>query len=223
MRSYVAERPRCSNDPYGRCGKRCSRSGRRCTPTWRSRLRASRRSLAWTARSVGFAYMAMLRPSDSKHGLSFQQAGFDCSQVHPGRPGQAHPLQDQCSGSIVRHLGLLTIPRPLISLPWPFSKVAAPPANQANLPRVVLSHFNNVLHFIKSLPSVPAAGEGDEAQSLLETAISESTKLLPWVMNGKKQVKAYLKVRGLLYGVRPGCALIGLGISGSAGAVVVCG
>jgi hypothetical protein len=52
------------------------------------------------------------------------------------------------------------------------------------------------MYLIKSLPSSPAAGDGeDQADGLLYTVITESTKMLPWVMDGKRQIKAYLKVR----------------------------
>jgi nucleolar complex protein 2 len=51
------------------------------------------------------------------------------------------------------------------------------------------------MYFIKSLPATPATtGDEDDSQGLLQTAITESVKLLPWVMEGKKQIRAYLKV-----------------------------
>ena len=60
-----------------------------------------------------------------------------------------------------------------------------------SLNRLVLSHFSTLLHLIKSLPS----GTGsDEAGGLLVTAITESSKLLPWVLAARKHLKAYLKV-----------------------------
>lgn len=52
------------------------------------------------------------------------------------------------------------------------------------------------MYLIKSLPSSPSQGADGEdgADGLLYTVISESTKMLPWVMEGKRQIKAYLKV-----------------------------
>lgn len=66
----------------------------------------------------------------------------------------------------------------------------------ANLDRTILSHFTTLIHLIKSLPTTPSAlaGEDDsEAGSLLVTAVSESAKLLPWVLSARKHVRAYLK------------------------------
>jgi hypothetical protein len=52
------------------------------------------------------------------------------------------------------------------------------------------------MYLIKSLPSAPTGNEDVEgaADSLLYTVVTESTKMLPWVMEGKRQVRAYLKV-----------------------------
>ncbi|KAK4684424.1 nucleolar complex protein 2, partial [Tremellales sp. Uapishka_1] len=64
-----------------------------------------------------------------------------------------------------------------------------------NLPKIVLSHFSTLLHLIKSLPSIPSSiKSGDEAGSLLLVAVSESTKLLPWILGARKHLRAYLKV-----------------------------
>jgi nucleolar complex protein 2 len=62
------------------------------------------------------------------------------------------------------------------------------------------------MYFIKSLPSTPSANDDDDSQGLLQTAITESTKLLPWVIDGKKQIKAYLKVCCAALAVTPRCA-----------------
>ncbi|KAL1410283.1 Nucleolar Complex 2 protein [Vanrija albida] len=72
-------------------------------------------------------------------------------------------------------------------------------ASAANLDRLVLSHFSTLLHLIKSLPSTPSALAGassDEAEAggLLAMAVAESAKLLPWVLNARKHLRAYLKV-----------------------------
>lgn len=51
------------------------------------------------------------------------------------------------------------------------------------------------MYLIKSLPATTNASEEEsDASTLLLTAVSESAKLLPWVMDNKKQLKAYLKV-----------------------------
>lgn len=62
------------------------------------------------------------------------------------------------------------------------------------------------MYLIKSLPSAPTGNEDVEgaADSLLYTVVTESTKMLPWVMEGKRQVRAYLKVGLLCFGVGEG-------------------
>jgi nucleolar complex protein 2 len=67
----------------------------------------------------------------------------------------------------------------------------------ASLSKLVLSHFSTLLHLIKSLPSTPSSvskNDDEDAGGLLLMAVGESTKLLPWVMGGRKHVRAYLKV-----------------------------
>ena len=71
------------------------------------------------------------------------------------------------------------------------SKVQQPKKPNQSLNRLILSHFSTLLHLIKSLPSSP---NGDEAGGLLATAVSESAKLLPWVLGARKHLRAYLKV-----------------------------
>jgi nucleolar complex protein 2 len=64
----------------------------------------------------------------------------------------------------------------------------------ATLDRLILSHFSTLLHLLKSLPSTPSAlGEEEEgAGGLLALAVSESAKLLPWVLGARKHIRAYL-------------------------------
>jgi hypothetical protein len=69
--------------------------------------------------------------------------------------------------------------------------------SNASLSKLVLSHFSTLLHLIKSLPSTPSSvskNDDEDAGGLLLMAVGESTKLLPWVMGGRKHVRAYLKV-----------------------------
>ena len=82
------------------------------------------------------------------------------------------------------------------------SKTQPPPKAHPTLPRFALSHFTTIMYLIKSLPSAPTGNEDVEgaADSLLYTVVTESTKMLPWVMEGKRQVRAYLKVS---FGGRP--------------------
>lgn len=48
------------------------------------------------------------------------------------------------------------------------------------------------MYLIKTLPADAASGE--EEESLLRTVVAESTKILPWVMDARKQLKAYVKL-----------------------------
>ena len=71
------------------------------------------------------------------------------------------------------------------------SKTQQPKKPNQSLNRLILSHFSTLLYLIKSLPSTPT---GDDAGGLLATAVSESTKLLSWVLGARKHLRAYLKV-----------------------------
>lgn len=74
---------------------------------------------------------------------------------------------------------------------------AAKKSAPANLDRLILSHFSTLLHLIKSLPSTPSAISGDDAAdagSLLATAVTESARLIPWILSARKHLRAYLKV-----------------------------
>lgn len=65
------------------------------------------------------------------------------------------------------------------------------------LTRLILSHFSTLLFFIRSLPSRPAAGQDEEAGDaggMLFMALSESAKLVPWVLGARKHIRAYVKV-----------------------------
>lgn len=86
----------------------------------------------------------------------------------------------------------------------PCSKVSKVPKSQARLPQFIKSHFSTLMFLIKSLPSAPTPRDDEDesdASGLLLTAVSESTKLLPWVMDNKKQLKAYLKVGAVISAV----------------------
>ncbi|BEI82314.1 hypothetical protein CcaverHIS002_0301820 [Cutaneotrichosporon cavernicola] len=84
--------------------------------------------------------------------------------------------------------------KPFKTLPNGRIKLGASKA-PATLDRLILSHFSTLLHLLKSLPSTPSAlGEEEEgAGGLLALAVSESAKLLPWVLGARKHVRAYLK------------------------------
>ncbi|GMK58135.1 hypothetical protein CspeluHIS016_0501670 [Cutaneotrichosporon spelunceum] len=84
--------------------------------------------------------------------------------------------------------------KPYKTLPNGRIKLGASKA-PATLDRLILSHFSTLLHLLKSLPSTPSAlGEEEEgAGGLLALAVSESAKLLPWVLGARKHVRAYLK------------------------------
>ena len=71
-------------------------------------------------------------------------------------------------------------------------KVQQPKKPNQSLNRLILSHFSTLLHLIKSLPSHPSSA--DEAGGLLANAVTESAKLLPWVLGARKHLRAYLKV-----------------------------
>lgn len=74
-------------------------------------------------------------------------------------------------------------------------KTSPAPAAHPTLPRFALSHFTTIMYLIKSLPSAPSTDDAEETtESLLYTVVTESAKMLPWVMEGKRQVKAYLKL-----------------------------
>jgi nucleolar complex protein 2 len=62
---------------------------------------------------------------------------------------------------------------------------APPPA----LMKMVLSYMGNLIHLIGTLPDV----EGVEG--LVGTCIRESARMVPWIVGGRKVVRAYLKVR----------------------------
>lgn len=64
-----------------------------------------------------------------------------------------------------------------------FSK-APPPA----LMKMVLSYMGNLIHLIGTLPDV----EGVEG--LVGTCVRESARMVPWIIGGRKVVRAYLKV-----------------------------
>ncbi|KAJ9094837.1 hypothetical protein QFC20_006815 [Naganishia adeliensis] len=84
---------------------------------------------------------------------------------------------------------------PFKELPSGRFKVSKVPKSQARPPLFIKSHFSTLMFLIKSLPATSNASEEEsDASSLLLTAVSESTKLLPWVMDNKKQLKAYLKL-----------------------------
>ncbi|WVQ83476.1 hypothetical protein IAT38_005617 [Cryptococcus sp. DSM 104549] len=77
-------------------------------------------------------------------------------------------------------------------------KLQPPKKANNNLNRLILSHFSTLLHLIKSLPTTPSSISGSSADEgasgLLLTAVSESTKLVPWVLSARKHLRAYLKV-----------------------------
>lgn len=52
------------------------------------------------------------------------------------------------------------------------------------LQKLVLSHFHNVVHMLSQLTD----------EDMLRLALSESAKLLPYVLNSRKVIKTYLKV-----------------------------
>ncbi|KAJ9096602.1 hypothetical protein QFC19_007135 [Naganishia cerealis] len=86
---------------------------------------------------------------------------------------------------------------PYKELPSGRFKVSKVSKSQARLPQFIKSHFSTLMFLIKSLPSAPTTVNDEDdssASSLLHTAVAESTKLLPWVMDNKKQLKAYLKL-----------------------------
>jgi len=68
------------------------------------------------------------------------------------------------------------------------------------LTKLLLSHFHNIIRVIESLPqrsSEEDGGSKDVEMTLL--ALSESAKLLPYVIGSRKAVKVYLKVGVLLW------------------------
>lgn len=62
----------------------------------------------------------------------------------------------------------------------------APTQNQKfkTLQKLILSHFHNVTHILSQLTD----------EDTLRLALSESAKLIPYIINSRKAVKAYLKV-----------------------------
>ncbi|CAE6529506.1 unnamed protein product [Rhizoctonia solani] len=97
-----------------------------------------------------------------------------------------------------------------------------PPTTNATLSKLLLSHLYNAIHLIEQLPSNPTQakdneddddtpkskskkskkdskksknGEGEEGSktALVELALSETGKLVPWVVGSRKAVKLWLK------------------------------
>ena len=65
--------------------------------------------------------------------------------------------------------------------------VSKPPAQTQKfktLQKLVLSHFHNVVHMFSQLTD----------EDMLRLALSESAKLLPYVLNSRRVIKTYLKV-----------------------------
>jgi nucleolar complex protein 2 len=52
---------------------------------------------------------------------------------------------------------------------------------------MIQSYFRNVIHLLDQLTD-------DET---VELAVTESSKIIPWVINSRQAVKLYLKVRNL--------------------------
>lgn len=53
---------------------------------------------------------------------------------------------------------------------------------------MILAYFCNVIHLLSQLPD----------KELLRLALTESAKVIPYVVSSRKAVKLYLKVGGLL-------------------------
>jgi hypothetical protein len=78
-----------------------------------------------------------------------------------------------------------------MNFPWwslmIFSKPPTQTPKQRTLSKLVLSFFYNIVRLMEQLSD-------DE---LLKLAISESARLLPYVITSRKAIKLYLKVGGL--------------------------
>lgn len=77
--------------------------------------------------------------------------------------------------------------RPLIS----YTSHSKPPTQtpkQKGLQKLLLSYFHNIIHLLDQLTE----------PDMLQLALAESAKIVPHVINSRKAVRAYLKVRLLL-------------------------
>ena len=69
-----------------------------------------------------------------------------------------------------------------------FSKPPTQTVKFKTLQRMILAYFRNVIHLLSQLPDT----------ELLHLALTESAKIIPYVVSSRKAVKLYLKVGGLV-------------------------
>ena len=65
-----------------------------------------------------------------------------------------------------------------------FSKPPTQTQKFKTLQKLILSHFHNVIHILSQLTD----------EDTLRLALTESAKLVPYIISSRKSVKAYLKV-----------------------------
>ena len=83
--------------------------------------------------------------------------------------------------------GKLYVP-PTPSLIWlliaALSKPPTQTSTQKTLQKLILSHFHNIIHILSQLTDT----------EMLQLALGESAKILPYVVGSRKAIKGYLKV-----------------------------
>jgi hypothetical protein len=67
------------------------------------------------------------------------------------------------------------------------SKPPTQTSTQKTLQKLILSHFHNIIHILSQLTDT----------EMLQLALGESAKILPYVVGSRKAIKGYLKVRFL--------------------------
>lgn len=75
---------------------------------------------------------------------------------------------------------------PLINLDLMFFNSKAPTQTQKlkTLQKLILSYFHNIIHMLSQLTD----------KEMLQLAVTESAKLIPYIISSRKAVKLYLKV-----------------------------
>ena len=76
-----------------------------------------------------------------------------------------------------------------------FSKAPTQTQKFKTLQKLILSFFSNITHIISQLTD----------EDTLRLAITESSKLVPYIINSRKAVKLYLKVRAFPFFIYNSC------------------
>jgi hypothetical protein len=112
---------------------------------------------------------------------SVWQACENDTAIHTCHSRASRPLQNSSQRTIVRPLSVTHIPQELTHHQ---SKAPTQTQKLKTLQKLVTSFFHNVIHIMSQLSD----------PGLLKMAVTESTKILPYVISNRKTVKLYLKV-----------------------------